>query len=147
MKIDSIPYNDVSVDTREISRDRLVHDEPKVQVPTEVTKAIADQIQDLEKQVEEDGGTAIQRDTQFLSNQQEFLMDVIDKLQMLLHELEKNTEEGVKRAQIAWAQIPNYMWKYIPTVVSQFIYTTKASSGDSLLGSFYHNKPFEVNDK
>lgn len=143
MDIKTFPYDEPNVDTQAITSDILTPDEPEVNIPAEVLSAIDDQIKELKKEVEEDGGTAIQRDTQVFSNQQEFLIEVIDKLEMLRHELAKKTLDGFKRAQIAWAQVPNYMWKYVPVVVSQFLYRAKANKGESLLGAFYTNKPFQ----
>lgn len=143
MDIKPFPYDDSDIDNQAITTNITTPDHPEVAVPKNIIAALDDQIADLKKQVEEDGGTAIQRDTQVFSNQQEFLMEVIEKLQMLKHELTKNTEDGFKRAQIAWAQIPNYMWKYVPGVVCQYIHRTKAETGETLLSAFYNNKPFK----
>lgn len=143
MTIKPIDYDNIPVDTKAITSDITNSTEPEVAVPSEVIKAIDDQIKQLENDIEEDGGTAIQTDSQLLSNQQEILRDIISKLEMIKKELAKGTLDGVKRAQIAWAQIPNFMWKYVPTVVSQYIYSTKANKGTSLISAFYNNKPFK----
>ena len=147
MNIETIPYDDPGVDTNAITRNILTPDQPEAKTPAEVLTAIDTQIKQLKKDIEQDGGTAIQNDTQIMSNQQEFLMDVVAKLEMLKHELSKHTQDGMKRAQIAWAQVPNYMWKYVPVVVSQYIYRAKGSSGDSLISSFYNNKPFKQSEQ
>jgi hypothetical protein len=138
MVIKSFPYDDPSNDPKEITSDILTPSKPEINVPTEVIQAIKDRIKELQDDVAEDGGTAIQRDSQLFSNNQEMLLDVIDKLEMLQHELSKKTEDGFKRAQIAWSQIPSYHWKHIPVVVSQFIYRARASNThESLIDTFY----------